>query len=57
MPSAKRSSTHLNPFRATRKELQTLYARRCAIDALIESLKVYERYSVKSLNLQKRKLA
>jgi hypothetical protein len=45
MQSAKSPGTDENPIRATRKELQTLYARRSAIDALIESLQAYERYS------------
>ena len=57
MQADKKSFVHSTPIRANRKELQTLYARRSAIDAVIASLQTYERYSTKATELRKRKLA
>jgi|KBSMisStaDraftv2_1062788.scaffolds.fasta_scaffold3055243_1 hypothetical protein len=57
MQPVKRLSAYPSPLRANRKQLQSLYARRSAIDAVIASLQTYERYSVKPIELRKRKLA
>jgi hypothetical protein len=57
MQSVKRTIAHLTPVRANRKALQTLYARRSAIDAVIASLLTYERYTSKVSEMRKRKLA
>jgi hypothetical protein len=57
MQSVKRTIAHLTPIRANRKALQTLYARRSAIDAVIASLLTYERYTAKAIEMRKRKLA
>ena len=43
---AKKQIPASSPVPAYRKELDYLYARRLAIDALIESLKEYDRYRV-----------
>lgn len=57
MQSVKRTIAHFTPIRANRKALQTLYARRSAIDAVIASLLTYERYNAKAIEMRKRKLA
>ena len=57
MQSVKKPSAPLPPLRGMRRELQYLYARRSTIDALIESLQQYERYSAKNADARKRKLA
>ena len=44
MPLAKKAPVIIAPVRGFRKELDYLYARRSAIDALIESLEQYDRY-------------
>ena len=41
----------------TQRELQTLYARREAIDTLIHSLQKYDRFRVKTIDLRKPKSA
>jgi hypothetical protein len=47
----------LTPIGGVRRDLEKLYARRAAIDALIESLQVYDRYRAKSADSRKRKTA
>jgi hypothetical protein len=44
-------------IRDPRKELQSLYARRSTIDALIRSLEEYNRHRAKRLEMPKRKSA
>ena len=46
-----------SPVRRYEQELEALYARRSAIDTLIESLQNYERYRVQVPLDSKRKLA
>lgn len=55
--SVKRPSLTLVSARNPRKQLKTLYARRCAIDALIQSLEEYNRYRARRLDPPKRKTA
>jgi hypothetical protein len=55
---AKKALASISSSREFRKELQYLYARRTAVDALIESLQEYDRFRPKSaLMTQKRKSA
>ncbi len=44
---AKKTLTMPTTSRSSRKELEQLYARRSAIDALIQSLQEYDRYRAK----------
>lgn len=44
MLSAKKPTVTLHPIRNYQRELQYLYARRSAIDSVIESLEAYDRY-------------
>jgi len=57
MQEAKKPSPDAGPTRDMLRELQTLYARRSTIDALIESLQAYERYSDKGVELPRPKMA
>jgi hypothetical protein len=57
MSSAKKSPIVLTPIRGVRRELEFLYARRYAIDSLIESLETYDRYRAKDIDGRKRKSA
>ena len=58
MPSPeKRSSLVVLPLRGFRRELEQLYARRSAIETLIESLERYERSQMKTEDQRKRKSA
>jgi hypothetical protein len=56
-PLPKKSPVVIAPFRVSRKNLEHLYARRSAIDALIQSLEVYDRYRAKRATEVKRKTA
>jgi hypothetical protein len=44
MLPGKKSTVTLNPVRNYQRELEYLYARRSAIDAVINSLESYDRY-------------
>jgi len=44
LPPLKKAQLTLVPSQSSRKELEQLYARRSAIDALIVSLKKYDRF-------------
>jgi hypothetical protein len=57
MLSAKKTHLSLTPTRGMHRKLQHLYARRSAIDALIQSLQAYERYTAKPADTRRRKLA
>jgi len=58
MSCAKKPTTRANSAQVLRKELEFLYARRSAIDALIESLESYNRSRAKTgVELRKRKSA
>jgi len=46
-----------SPARPNRKELQYLYARRTAIDTLIQSLEEYDRFRARRVEEPKRKTA
>lgn len=46
-----------NTAQDPKRDLEALYARRSALDALIQSLEEYQRARVKRLDLQKRKTA
>jgi hypothetical protein len=46
-----------SPTRSNRKELDYLYARRSAIDSLIQSLEEYDRFRAPQFEEQKRKSA
>jgi hypothetical protein len=47
MPSAKRPTIRVEARPAFKKHLEYLYARRSAIDLLIESLRAYEQFQMK----------
>ena len=57
MLPAKKAPVRLTPSRISRKNLEHLYAKRSAIDALIQSLEEYDRYRVKRGGEVKRKTA
>jgi hypothetical protein len=57
MLAKKGSVTTTSPARLNRKELEYLYARRSAIDSLIQSLVEYDRFRTRRLELTKRKTA
>jgi hypothetical protein len=54
---AKKVSNPTSPARINRKELEYLYARRSAIDSLIQSLEEYDRFRARRLEVMKRKSA
>jgi hypothetical protein len=47
----------INPMRSYQKELDYLYARRSAIDTLIQSLVVYDRHRIKRVDDRKQQTA
>ena len=53
----KKASPKLKLVAAPQKQLEFLYARRMAIDSLIQSLEEYDRYRAKKEILRKRKTA
>lgn len=53
----KAASPSLTPRPQNQNELQVLYARRMAIDALIHSLERYDRYRVQPTEIHKQKTA
>jgi len=53
----KKASPSLTARPQNHKELQVLYARRTAIDALIQSLERYDRYRARSEEIRKQKTA
>jgi hypothetical protein len=53
----KKTPVIIAPPRISRKNLEHLYARRSAIDALIQSLEEYERFREKRTGEDKRKTA
>ena len=57
MPSAKKPIARVETTYAFRKHLEYLYARRSAIDLLIESLRAYEQSHVKGGSLRRRRTA
>lgn len=57
MLPAKKPPVVITRFRSSQKNLQNLYARRSAIDALIHSLEEYNRFRVKRSAENKRKSA
>ena len=58
MASAKKSPIVLTPVRGVQRELEFLYARRYAIDSLIDSLQAYNRArTAKAAEPRKRKTA
>ena len=57
MLGKKGSVTTTSPARLNRKELEYLYARRSALDSLIQSLVEYDRFRTRRLELTKRKTA
>jgi hypothetical protein len=54
---AKKGLSPTSPSRMNRKELDYLYARRSAIDSLIQSLEEYNRFRARQLEEPKRKSA
>jgi hypothetical protein len=54
---AKKGSAPTSSARLNRKELKYLYARRMAIDSLIQSLEEYDRFRARPLEDPKRKTA
>jgi hypothetical protein len=48
MPSVKKPVVRVESGQAFKKHLEYLYARRSAIDVLIESLRTYEQYHAKN---------
>ena len=52
---AKKAQTAASPARTHRKQLQYLYARRSAIDALIQTLEEYDRFRSVRYSARKRK--
>ena len=54
---AKKEPRSSSPNRGYRKELDYLYARKSAIDALIESLEDYDRFRAKPATNRKLKMA
>lgn len=57
MPLAKKPLSRVETTHAFRKHLDYLYARRSAIDALIESLQVYGQFRPKRTEMRRRKSA
>ena len=55
--TAKKAPMPTSPARAHRKQLQYLYARRSAIDALIQTLQDYDRFRAFHISDRKRKSA
>ena len=53
----KKTLVMIVPARSPRKNLEHLYARRSALDALIQSLEEYDRFRERRLSLDKRKTA
>ena len=53
----KKTPVMIGPARISVKKLESLYARRVAIDTLIQSLEEYERYRAKRVSMDKRKTA
>jgi hypothetical protein len=53
----KKTLVMIVPARSSRKNLEHLYARRSALDALIQSLEEYDRFRERRLSLDKRKTA
>ena len=53
----KKASMSTSPSREHRKQLQYLYARRTAIDTLIQSLEEYDRFRALRIAGRKRKSA
>jgi len=53
----KKASPALTPRPQNQKELQFLYARRTAIDTLIQSLEQYDRFRARSQEIGKQKSA
>lgn len=53
----KKTPVVITPARIAIKNLEHLYAKRVAIDALIQSLEEYNRFRVKRATLDKRKTA
>jgi hypothetical protein len=57
MLSVKKRPVMISAARVSLKNLEYLYARRLAIDALIQSLEDYDRFRAKHTSLDKRKTA
>jgi hypothetical protein len=57
MLATKKAPVNVAQPRGFQKELEHLYARRSAIDALIASLETYDRYRVKPMEDPKQKSA
>ena len=57
MSTPKKPPTVLIPIRGVQRELEFLYAKRYAVDSLIESLQAYDRYRAKTSDVRKRKTA
>ena len=57
MPLAKRSPVAMVPSRNLKKTLEHLYARRSAVDTLIQSLEVYDRFRAQRVENEKRQTA
>ena len=53
----KKANFETSPERGIQKELEYLYARRSAIDSLIQSLEMYDRFREKGPGESKRKTA
>jgi len=54
---AKKGLSPTSPARTNRKELEYLYARRTAIDSLIQSLEEYDRFRTRRFEEPKQKSA
>jgi hypothetical protein len=54
---ATRTAAPVLPIRNSDRQLRDLYARRAAVESLIESLEIYRRFHGKRLDLRKRKTA
>lgn len=57
MLSLKKAPVMIAPARISRRDLEHLYARRSAIDAVIRSLEEYDRFRTKRPSEDKRKTA
>jgi hypothetical protein len=57
MSPEKKSDSTRKPSRDYRRELKYLYARKSAVDAVIESLEAYDRYRAASPKNRRRKTA
>ena len=57
MPSAKKNAVMIDTVRDYQRELEYLYARRSAIDSLIQSLEEYDRFRARQMEEPKRKSA